>query len=96
MQIVHLPGLVIDCCRDLGCEAIVRGVRSGTDLDYEVVLARNNRQLMPSIDTVILVPDPEVAHLTSSIVRQVAGMGGDASGMVPGPVAQALAERFGS
>jgi pantetheine-phosphate adenylyltransferase len=96
VQFVHLPGLVIEGCQQLGCEAIVRGVRSGTDLDYEVVLARNNRALLPSIDTVILVPDPEFAHLTSSIVRQVAAMGGDASGMVPGPVARALTERFGS
>lgn len=96
VQVVHLEALVIDGCEQLGCDAIVRGVRSGTDLDYEVVLARNNRALLPRIDTVILVPDPEVAHLTSSIVRQVSSMGGDASGMVPAPVAAALKARFDS
>ncbi len=90
VRIEQLEGLTIDGCRQLGCSVIVRGVRSGTDFDYEVTLARNNRTLLPSVDTVLLVPDPGLAHITSGIVREVASMGGDASAMVPAPVAEAL------
>jgi pantetheine-phosphate adenylyltransferase len=50
--------------------------------------------LSPAIDTVLLVPDPEVAHVTATIVREVAALGGDASPFVPAPVAAALAQRF--
>ena len=94
VRVARLDGLVVDGCEALGCDVIVRGVRSGTDFDFEVTLARNNRAMLPRIDTVLLVPDPEVAHVTSTIVREVASLGGDPRPFVPEPVAAALAERF--
>lgn len=94
VRVLRIEGLVVEACRRLACSAILRGVRSGTDFDYEVTLARNNRVLSPAIDTVLLVPDPEVAHVTATIVREVAALGGDASPFVPAPVAAALAQRF--
>ena len=90
VRIEHVDGLTVEGCRRLGCSVIVRGVRSGTDFDYEVTLARNNRTLLPTVDTVLLVPDPGLAHITSGIVREVASLGGDPSTKVPVPVAEAL------
>lgn len=94
VETVRLAGLVVDGCRELGANVIVRGVRSGTDFDYEVQMARTNRQLSPALDTVLLAPAPDWAHVSSTLVRQIAGMGGDVSGFVPPEVAARLAERL--
>lgn len=94
VSVVNFDGLVVDGAREHGCDVIVRGVRSGTDFDYEVTLARNNRAMLPALDTVLLVPDPAVAHVTSTIVREVAALGGDPKPFVPAPVASALAAKF--
>ena len=95
VAVVRLEGLVVDACEALGCDAIVRGVRSGSDYDYEAQMAGTNRTLLPRIDTLFLPTSPEVAHLTSTLVRQIARMGGDVSQLVPQPVAAALRERLG-
>jgi pantetheine-phosphate adenylyltransferase len=88
-----VPGLVVDAARDLGCDLIVRGVRSGHDFDYEAAMARTNRALRPAVETLLLVPAPELSHVSSTLVRQIALCGGDASAFVPAPVAEALRKR---
>jgi pantetheine-phosphate adenylyltransferase len=70
-------------------------VRHGTDLDYELELARTNRALLPRIDTVLLAPAPEVAHVSATLVRQIARLGGSVRALVPPAVAQVLEQRFG-
>ncbi len=87
------PGLVVDAARDLGCDVILRGVRSGSDFDYEAAMARTNRALRPGLETLLMVPAPELAHVSSSLVRQIALCGGDPSAFVPAPVAEALKKR---
>ena len=93
VQVVRVSGLVVHACKDLGCNVIVRGVRSGTDFDYEVQMARTNRQ-MEAIDTILLAPSPELAHVSSTLVRQIASMRGDVSPFVSPRVLEALEERF--
>ena len=93
-EVLAIEGLVVDAARRLGATVIVRGVRGGTDLDYETPMARTNRVLAPEVDTVLLLPSPEVAHVSSTLVRQIASMGGDVAALVPEPVRAALAERF--
>lgn len=95
VAVVRLEGLVIEACEALGCDAIVRGVRSGTDFDYEARMAWTNRSMLERIDTVLLPASPAVAHITSTLVRQIALMRGDTSKLVPGPVALLLRERYG-
>ena len=90
--IVH--GLVVDACREMGARAIVRGVRSGSDFDYELEMARTNRELASAVDTVLLVPGPAHSHVSSTLVRQIAALGGDVAPFVPRPVAEALRRRF--
>lgn len=94
IAVTSLDGLVVDAARALRAGVIVRGVRSGTDYDYEVQMARTNRAMAPDVETVLLVPAPEHAHISSTLVRQIASLGGDVSGFVPAPVAEILTERY--
>jgi len=95
VSVVFLEGLVIDACRELGCDVIVRGVRSGTDFDYEAQMAGTNRALLPGIETALFVTRVDLGHISSTLVRQIASMGGDASPLVPSEVSAALRARFG-
>jgi len=95
VDVVEIEGLVVDAAQRLRCDVIVRGVRSGTDFDYEISMARTNRALLPGVDTVLLAPPPEYAHISASLVRQIARMGGDVSAFVPPNVLHALEERCG-
>lgn len=93
VAVARLDGLVVDGAAKLGCDVIVRGVRSGSDFDYEAQMARTNRSLPGAFDTVLLAPAPEYGHLSSTLVRQIAELGGDVSAFVPGPVLQAIRRR---
>jgi pantetheine-phosphate adenylyltransferase len=93
VEVVLIDGLVVQACEKLAADVIVRGVRSGTDFDYEVQMARTNRAMLPRIDTVLLAPSPAHAHISSTLVREIATLGGDASAFVPANVARALRER---
>ena len=94
VAVSRLQGLLVDGCRELGATVVVRGVRSGTDFDYEVGMAQTNRTLAPDVETVLLVPSPGLAHVSSTLVRQIASMGGDPGALVPQPVAHALRSKF--
>ncbi|MSR64140.1 MAG: pantetheine-phosphate adenylyltransferase [Planctomycetes bacterium] len=94
VSVARVDGLLVAACLELKAEALLRGLRSGSDTDYEAQMARTNRQLAPRIDTLFLVSSPAVAHLSSTLVRQIARLGGDCAPFVPPPVAAALARRF--
>lgn len=94
VTVARIDGLVVDACRRLGADAMLRGLRSGPDFDYEAQMARTNRALAPGIDTVFLASSPAVAHVSSTLVREIASLGGDCSEFVPQPVAAALARRY--
>jgi pantetheine-phosphate adenylyltransferase len=82
-------GLLVDYCTDVGASVLVKGVRSGVDVAYETPMAIVNRNLA-GVETVFLLPDPAHAHVSSSLVRQVASLGGDVSPYVPRAVADFL------
>lgn len=87
-------GLLVDYCRWVGASAIVKGLRTSSDVDYELPMAYVNSDL-GDVETVFLLPPAGLAHVSSSLVRQVASLGGDASPYVPEPVARRLSARFG-
>lgn len=95
VTIKPFAGLIVDFARDNGVTVLVRGVRSVGDVDYERQMAVMNRDLYPKLDTVMLVPSPEFAHLSSSLVRELAGLGAPIEKFVPKPVVAVLRERFG-
>lgn len=95
VEAVAIDGLVVEAARRLGAGVIVRGVRSGSDLDYEFAMGGSNRALAPEIDTVLFAASPAVAHVTGTLVRQIATLGGALEPFVPEPVARALRARIG-
>jgi pantetheine-phosphate adenylyltransferase len=84
-------GLLVDYCTDVGASVLVKGIRSQVDIGYETPMAIVNRNLA-GIETVFLLPDPANAHVSSSLVRQVAALGGDVTPYVPPAVADYLAK----
>ncbi|ATG54617.1 pantetheine-phosphate adenylyltransferase [Brachybacterium ginsengisoli] len=90
VEVRTLPkGLLVDFCRDVEAQAVVRGLRSQLDLAYEEPMARMNHHLA-EIDTVFLLTDAAWSHISSSLVREVHALGGDVSDMLPGPSLDAL------
>jgi pantetheine-phosphate adenylyltransferase len=87
-------GLLVDYCRRVGALAVVKGLRSGTDFAYELPMALMNRHLT-GLETVFLPGDPRYEHVSSSLVKEVAGHGGDVSGLVPDAVLGRLRDRLG-
>jgi pantetheine-phosphate adenylyltransferase len=82
-------GLLVDYCTDVGASVLVKGVRSQLDVAYETPMAIVNRNLA-GVETIFMLPDPAHAHVSSSLVRQVAALGGDVSPYVPRAVADFL------
>ncbi|MBO6060971.1 MAG: pantetheine-phosphate adenylyltransferase [Clostridia bacterium] len=76
-------GLLVDHCRQLGAEVIIRGLRSGADVEYEATLEEVNTRIAPEISTVYLISKPEHAHISSSLVRQLIKIGIGIEGLVP-------------
>lgn len=95
VEVRGFSGLVVDFAREHGVTVLVRGVRNGVDVDYERQMAVMNRDLYDRLDTVMLAPSPEYAHLSSSLVRELAGLGAPVEKLVPKPVIGPLLERFG-
>ena len=85
--------LLVDVCRDADAEAIVKGLRGGTDFAYELPMALMNRHLT-GIETVFLPGDPRFEHISSSLIKEVARFGGDISGLVSDGVRDALLARL--
>jgi len=94
LSCVTFSNLVVDLARKAGATMLIRGVRDGTDLDYEMQMAGMNGAMAPEIVTVFLPASPAVRPITATLVRQIAGMGGDVSAFVPAPVVTRLKKKF--
>ena len=90
IQVVTFGGLTVDAARDAGATMIFRGLRDGTDLDYEMQMSGMNGAMAPDIDTVFLPASPNVRHITATLVRQIAMMGGNVASFVSPAVEAAL------
>jgi len=82
-------GLLVDYCTDVGASVLVKGIRSQVDVAYETPMAIVNRNLA-GVETIFMLPNPAHAHVSSSLVRQVAALGGDIAPYVPPAVARFL------
>ncbi len=94
IRVVAFDGLVIDAARKQGASIMIRGLRDGTDLDYEMQMAGMNETMAPDLQTVFLPASPSVRTITATLVRQIASMGGDIRPFVPAAVAGALIAKF--
>ncbi|MEO9527260.1 pantetheine-phosphate adenylyltransferase [Roseibium sp.] len=93
IDVIAFDDLVVDTARSQKAACLVRGLRDGTDLDYEMQMAGMNGTLEPTIRTIFLPASPGVRHITATLVRQIAKMGGEISAFVPEPVADPLKRR---
>jgi pantetheine-phosphate adenylyltransferase len=93
ISVLAFSGLAVAAAREVGASLLLRGLRDGTDLDYEMEMAGANAVLAPEIPTVFLAASPGVRHIAATLVRQIALLGGDVSGFVPDIVAAALAAK---
>lgn len=83
-------GLIVDFCKVQNAIAIVRGIRNATDLDYEAQMAAMNQKMLPSVETIFLLPTPNVQCISSTLVREISKLGGDVTQMVSANVLAAL------
>ena len=90
VRILPFEGLIMDFCREHGACAVVRGIRNMTDFDYEAQMAAMNRKLNPQVETVFLLPQADWQCISSTLVREIAALGGDVSQMVSPAVAARL------
>ena len=93
LKIVSFDGLLVHAARDHGASIVIRGLRDGTDLDYEMQMAGMNGVMAPDIKTVFFPASPQFRAITATLVRQVAQMGGDVAPFVPEAVLEALKKK---
>ncbi|MBS7695685.1 MULTISPECIES: pantetheine-phosphate adenylyltransferase [unclassified Chelatococcus] len=94
IEIVTFDDLAVAAARRVGASIMVRGLRDGTDLNYEMQMAGMNDAMAPDVGTVFLPASPDVRPITATLVRQIAAMKGDVSSFVPAPVVERLKAKF--
>ncbi len=95
LEVVGFDGLLVKFAQDQGAGVILRGLRAVSDFEYEFQLASMNRKLAPDVETMFLTPDEGYSFISSSLVREIAALGGDVRAFVHPAVQAALKERFG-
>ena len=94
IHVASFSGLLVDFATRSGATIIVRGLRAVSDYEYELQMALMNRRLAPAIETVFLLAKEEYSYVSSRLVKEVARLRGDLSGLVPPPVLKRLAAKF--
>jgi pantetheine-phosphate adenylyltransferase len=94
VEIVQHDGLTVDLAREVGAGVIVKGLRAVSDLESELQMAQMNATLLPDADTFFVATNPKWSFISSTLIREVARLGGSVSGMVPPEVGEALKSKF--
>jgi len=95
INVIKFNGLLVDKCKELNCRVIIRGLRALSDYEYEFKMALMNRTLDDEVVTLFMMPHERYTHVSSSLIKEVASLGGDMSKYVPSHVELALREKFG-
>jgi len=93
LSVRPFSGLAVEAAKAVGAQILVRGLRNGSDFDYEMQMAGMNAAMAPGMRTVFFAASPAVSHITATLVRQIATMGGDVSRFVPEVVLRALDQK---
>ncbi len=94
IEVLGFDSLLVECAREIGADVVLRGLRAVSDFEYEFQLASMNRRLSADIETMFLTPAEQYAFISSSMVREIAKLGGDVSSFVPEPVLTALRTKY--
>ena len=95
VEITSFHGLLVDFAKAQNAQVIVRGVRAFSDFEYEFQMALMNRKLAPELETVFLMPKEKYSAVSSRLVREIGGMGGNLSELVPEVLRERIAHRLG-
>ena len=95
VEVLAFKGLLVDFCREREVRFVIRGLRAVSDFEYELQMAQMNRELWESLETVFLAPELDYSFLSSSLVREVAGLGGDVTRFVSPSVMKHLDAKLG-
>ena len=94
VEVASHDGLLVDFARERGADVIVKGFRAVSDFDYELQMAQMNSSLMEGVDTLFIATNPKWSFISSSLVKEVARLGGDVSDHVPQPVFEAITRKY--
>ena len=94
VEVVGFSNLLTDFARSQGARCVLRGLRAVADFEYEFQLANMNRAMYPEFESIFLTPAEHLSYISSSLVREIASLGGDIRPFVPEPVALALGDKF--
>ena len=94
-RVESFSGLLVEYMERVGARTIVRGLRAVSDFEYEFQMALMNRRLSPQVETVFMMPREDYSYLSSRMVKEIFGFGGDLAGLVPPTVLDRLGERLG-
>ena len=95
VEVMPFSGLVVEFAKSVGAAIIVRGLRSGSDFEYEFEMAFMNKRLAPDVDLVCFMTSLEYQFVSSSLLKEVAGLGGNLAGLVPPNVVEAVHHKLG-
>jgi pantetheine-phosphate adenylyltransferase len=90
VEVVGFEELLVDLARRTNLNIVIRGLRVFSDFEYELQMALMNRRLSKDLEAVFLMPSEQYTYLTSTLVKEIFGLGGDVTGLVPAPVAEML------
>jgi len=96
VEVDSMPGLLVEYARSRGAHVIVKGLRAVSDFEFELQMALMNRRQAPTIETVFMMTGAEYSYLSSSIVKEVASLGGSVEGLVPQAVLDRLTQKLGA
>jgi pantetheine-phosphate adenylyltransferase len=94
VEAVEFNGLLVDYVRKIGARVIIRGLRAFSDFEYEFQMALTNRKMAPDVEVLFMMPRESYSYISSSVVREIAALGGDTSKFVPPFVHTALKQKF--
>ena len=94
VTVLSFSGLVVDFAKSLDCRIMIRGMRAVSDFEYELSLALTNKKIAPDLETIFLVPSLRYMYLSSTMMKQLAELGGDLTDFLPEPAINALKSKF--
>ena len=94
IDVITYPGLIVDCLREQGASVLIRGLRAMSDFDYEFQMAFTNRNMLTGAETVFLMPSATYVYLNSTMVKEIAKLGGDVAPFVPDCVRNRLKKKY--
>lgn len=96
IEVISYAGLIVDCLREHRATVLIRGLRALSDFDYEFQMAFTNRNMLTGAETVFLMPSAEYVYLNSTMIKEIARLGGDVGPFVPECVKKRLRKKFGA